>query len=110
LGTVLSHGTVVGLVKKECSNICDIDGESFAAGTCIWSVEHNKWIRAFQFSKPSILATPFIFYSFVVSPSAIIESESTVFRDYVEVHSKDLEAPYSDAINAPFKTKGQSEC
>jgi len=110
LGTVLSHGTVVGLVKKECRSICRINGESFAAGTCIWSPEHNRWLRAFQLSKPAILPTPFVFYSFVVTPSATIETESRVFRDYVEVHSKDLEAPYSAAINAPVKTKGQSEC
>jgi hypothetical protein len=109
LGTVLSHGTVVGLVKKECRSICRINGETFAAGTCIWSPEHNRWLRAFQLSKPAIMS-PLIFYSFVVTPSATIETQKTVFRDYVEVHSKDLEAPYSAAINAPFKTKGQSEC
>jgi hypothetical protein len=110
LGTVLSHGTVVGLVKKECRSICRINGESFAAGTCIWSPEHNRWLRAFQLSKPAIMPTPFVFYSFVVTPSATIETQSTVFRDYVEVHSKDMEASYSAAINAPVKTKGQSEC
>lgn len=109
LGTVLSHGTVVGLVKKECRSICRINGETFAAGTCIWSPEHNRWLRAFQLSKPAIMS-PLIFYSFVVTPSATIETQKTVFRDYVEVHSKDLEAPYSAAINATVKTKGQSEC
>ena len=109
LGTVLSHGTVVGLVKKECSSICRINGEDFAAGTCIWSPAHNRWLRAFQISKPAMLK-PHIFYSFVVSPSATIETATQVFRDYVEVHSKDLEAPYSAAINATVKTKGQSEC
>lgn len=109
LGTVLSHGTVVGLVKKECRSICRINGEYFAAGTCIWSPAHNRWLRAFQLSKPAIMP-PLVYYSFVVTPSATIETQSTVFRDYVEVHSKDLEAPYSAAINAPLKTKGQSEC
>jgi hypothetical protein len=110
LGTVLSHGTVVGLVKKECRSICRINGEAFAAGTCIWSPAHNRWLRAFQISKPAIMIKPLVFYSFVVTPSATIETQSTVFRDYVEVHSKDLEAPYSAAINAPLKTKEQSEC
>lgn len=109
LGTVLSHGTVVGLVKKECRSVCKINGETFAAGTCIWSPEHNRWLRAFQLSKPAIMS-PLIFYSFVVTPSATIETQSAIFRDYVEVHSKDLEAPYSAAINATVKTKGQSEC
>lgn len=110
LGTVLSHGTVVGIVKKECRSICHINGETFAAGTCIWSPEHNRWLRAFQISKATIVPKPIMFYSFVVTPSAIIESQARVFRDYVEVHSKDMEVPYSSAINATVKTKGQSEC
>jgi hypothetical protein len=108
LGTVLSHGTVVGIVKKECRDVCIVNNEKFAAGTCIWSPEHNRWMRAFELSKV-VLSNPVVFYSFVVTPSASIETLSTIFRDYVEVHSKDLEAPYSAAI-ANVKTKGQTEC
>jgi len=104
LGTILSHGEVVGLVKKECYKLCKINGEFFAAGTCIWSPEHNCWKRAFELAEVLVLNKPISFYSFVVTPSAIIETEKTVFRDYVEIHSKDLEAPYANVLN---KTKTQ---
>ena len=100
LGTILSHGEVVGLVKKDCYNLCKINGEFFAAGTCIWSPEHNSWKRAFELADVLVVNKPIPFYSFVVAPSAIIESEKTVFRDYVEIHSKDLEAPYAAALSS----------
>jgi hypothetical protein len=97
LGMELSHGKVVGIVKKECSEICEVDGEYFAAGTCLWSHEHGKWMRAFEIDTP-LKIIPSSYYSFVVSPSACIETEKNMFRDYVEVHSKDLEEPYSKAL------------
>jgi len=107
LGTELNHGTVVGIVKKECKRVCNINGDYFAAGTCIWSEADNKWMRAYELSDV-IESYPMAFYSFVVTPSAIIETTSnTVFRDYVEVHSKDLETPYATMLNKTFE---QSEC
>jgi hypothetical protein len=97
LGIKLNLGTVTGIVKKECSRICEINGEVFASGTCVWS--YNKWIRAYEVSEAKS-CEPTVFYSFVVSPSACIETSfGTVFRDYVEVHSKDMEAPYSSRLN-----------
>jgi hypothetical protein len=98
LGTELSHGTVVGIVKKECTEVCEINGDILASGTCVWSEEQNIWTRAFLVKEP-LKIPPTEFYSFVVTPSACIETSSgTVFRDYVEVHSKDLESPYSNAL------------
>jgi hypothetical protein len=93
-------------VKKECSEICEINGEFFAAGTCLWSEEHGKWMRAVEIASP-VKIIPSTYYSFVVSPSACIETEKNMFRDYVEVHSKELEAPYSKSL---CKTKQQTEC
>jgi len=106
LGMELSHGKVVGIVKKECSEICEVDGEFFAAGTCLWSHQHGKWMRAFEMEVP-LQIVPSMYYSFVVTPSACIETEKNMFRDYVEVHSKDLEEPYSKSL---CKTKQQTEC
>jgi hypothetical protein len=107
LGTELNHGKVVGIVKKECTKICKINGDYFAAGTCIWSEADNKWMRAYELSDV-IESSPMVFYSFVVTPSATIETTSnTVFRDYVEVHSKDLETPYATMLNKTFQ---QTEC
>ena len=108
LGTELSHGMVVGIVKKECTEVCEINGDILASGTCIWSEEQNIWTRAF-FIKEPVKIPPTELYSFVVTPSACIETSSgTVFRDYVEVHSKDMESPYSDALerceNSPIET------
>jgi hypothetical protein len=102
LGTELSHGKVVGIVKKECSEICEVGGEFFAAGSCLWSEAHGKWMRAFEISRP-VKIIPSSYYSFVVTPSACIETEKNMFRDYVEVHSKDLETPYSNALGANTK-------
>jgi hypothetical protein len=97
LGTELSLGTVTGIVKKECSRICEINGEIFASGTCVWS--KDSWMRAYQVSEVKKCEAT-VLYSFVVSPSACIETSfGTVFRDYVEVHSKDMEAPYSSRLN-----------
>ena len=98
LGMELSHGKVVGIVKKECYEICEVDGEFFAAGTCLWSERHGKWMRAFEIDEPMKIV-PSTYYSFVITPSACIETEKNMFRDYVEVHSKDLEEPYSRALD-----------
>jgi hypothetical protein len=95
LGTELSHGKVVGIVKKECHEVCEVNGEFFAAATCIW--HEFAWKRAFEIS-PVIKIIPISYISFVVTPSATIETESNMFRDYVEVHTKDLEAPYSKSL------------
>lgn len=95
LGTQLSHGKVVGIVKKECHEVCEVNGEFFAAATCIW--HEFAWKRAFEIS-PVIKIIPISYISFVVTPSATIETESNMFRDYVEVHTKDLEAPYSKSL------------
>jgi len=93
--TELSHGKVVGIVKKECHEVCEVNGEFFAAATCIW--HEFAWKRAFEIS-PVIKIIPISYISFVVTPSATIETESNMFRDYVEVHTKDLEAPYSKSL------------
>jgi hypothetical protein len=63
-------------------------------------------MRAFEMEVP-LQIVPSMYYSFVVTPSACIETEKNMFRDYVEVHSKDLEEPYSKSL---CKTKQQTEC
>ena len=106
LGDALSLGTVTGIVKKVCSRFCDVNGELFASGTCVWWKE--RWIRAYEIFPVSV-CEPIVFYSFVVSPSACIETSfGTVFRDYVEVHSKDIEAPYSRSLGS--ECSEGSEC
>ena len=100
LGTHLAQGEVIGLVKKECHELSIYKREKFAAGTALWSDSHNCWMRVGNLATPVRLEQPEILYSFVVSPSAcIITAEGTVFRDYVEVHTPDLELPYAASLN-----------
>lgn len=96
LGDELSHGNVVGIVKKEVEEYCVVDGVSFASGTLLW--KDNSWKRAADIAETTVLE-PAVFYSFVVSPSATIETSSgLIFRDYVEVHSPDMELSYTEAL------------
>ena len=100
LGDELSHGRVVGLVQKDTNSVCDYKGCTFATGTSIWCEEQQKWMRAADLAVSRTLDSPTIFLSFVVTPSATIETASgLMFRDYVEIHSPDLETPYTNAIN-----------
>jgi len=100
LGTSLTQGEVIGVVKKECHEVCIYRGEKFAPGTAIWSESDNRWMRAAELSLPISLDKPEILYSFVVSPSACITTaKGTVFRDYVEVHTPELELPYAASLN-----------
>ena len=100
LGTPLTQGEVIGLIQKECHEVCIYKGEKFAPGTAIWSEYEKRWMRAGEISTPIILEKPEILYSFVVSPSACITTAvGTVFRDYVEVHTPDLELPYAASLN-----------
>jgi hypothetical protein len=99
LGDIVSQGTVVGIVRKLTRQVCHYGEEVFAAGTAIWHEETRTWKRAGDLVEPVVLDEPMIFVSFVVSPSACVETTAgTVFRDYVEVHSPDLEAPYAKAL------------
>jgi hypothetical protein len=95
LGDELSHGKVVGIVKKEVGGSCQLGSDSVAPGTLVWS--NNAWKRAADLATPTLGQQ--IFYSFVVTPSATIETKSgLIFRDYVEVHSPDMEESYTEAL------------
>jgi hypothetical protein len=100
LTTSLTQGEVIGIVKKECYEFCTYKGERFAPGTALWSDSTNRWIRVGDIVPIQTLTKPETFYSFVVSPSACISTaEGTLFRDYVEVHTPELEIPYALSLN-----------
>ena len=99
LGTSLSHGTVTGLVKTYVTEVCYYGNEVFTPATAVWSEQHKKYMRLGDFIQPQLLESPAIFCAFFVSPSAIIEtSEGTMFRDYLEIHSNQIESSYADAL------------
>jgi hypothetical protein len=100
LGTPLTQGTVYGTVIKECKEICLIKGHCLTPGTAVWCDTQNKWMRACDIAPVQKLPFPAKCYSFVVSPSACIETDSgLMFRDYVEVHSPETEKSYAEALN-----------
>jgi hypothetical protein len=101
LGTPLTQGTVYGVVVKECKEICIVQGHCVTPGTAIWNEHEKKWMRACDMADTQLLPIPGKCYSFIVSPSACIETESgLMMRDYVEVHSPDTEAAYTKAFAA----------
>jgi hypothetical protein len=100
LGTELTMGKIAGLVKKECAHFCEYKGERFAPGTAVWSEEFKAWKRVSSLVPTTALDKPIAFHSFIVTPSAcIVTSSGTVMRDYMEVHTPDLEKPYSQILS-----------
>jgi hypothetical protein len=96
LYTPLTHGRVVGLVKKEVYDICLYNDTVLTPGTAVWDSITHKWKRVSQLVPVKHMDHPITMYSFVVSPSATIETESgLIFRDYVEIHSPDSEIAYA---------------
>jgi hypothetical protein len=99
LGTPLSHGVVVGIIQKETSSYCKLKNECVAPGTMVWCDTDHLWKRAGDMATPIPFQTPIPYYSFVVSPSATLETVGgLLFRDYVEVHSPDMEGAYTEAL------------
>jgi hypothetical protein len=99
LGMELSHGHVMGVVEILTEHVCYYGNEIFTPATAIWSENYRKYTRIGEFISPTALTQPVIFYSFLVSPSAIVEtSEGTIFRDYIEVHSHEIADKYEKAL------------
>jgi hypothetical protein len=99
LGTKLSHGIVSAVIRKQSSTFCWHKGERFAPGTAVWNELTLSWMRIGDIEAVHVLETPEEFVSFVVTPSAMIETASgTMFRDYVEIHDPDLETSYAEAL------------
>lgn len=99
LGTRLSIGTVHGIVKKEVISYCEFKEDRLAPGTAVWDDETNSYKRVGDLVPIVNLNKPAIYYSFIVSPSASIETANgVVFRDYMEVHDPDLESSYAEAL------------
>ena len=98
LGQVLTQGQICGIVKKEVSQVCEIDGILYAPGTAIWREDTKRWGRAGDITT-TVSCKPTTFYSFVVTPGASIPLvNGTMVRDYVEVHSPDTEQAYTNAL------------
>jgi len=110
LGTQLSNGTVISVIHKISSSVCHISGEVFTPGTAIWHESSRSWKRASQIAVPKPISDT-VFIAFVVSPSACLETENgTVFRDYLEIHTPDIEVAYAEALEKHHVSMVQTEC
>jgi hypothetical protein len=100
LGTELPSGKVIAIIKKKAKEYCELEtGDLVTPGLLLWDAVQSKWFRAGDRYRPMIDSLERDYYSFIVSPSAMIELASgVVVRDYFEVHSPDTEQFYEKAI------------
>ena len=98
LGETISTGRVIGLIKKQTSEVCELPSkESVAPGLSYW--QNHQWVRAGDVFPIQHLMHPQTYYSLVVMKSASFETEKgNMMRDYVEVHSPDAEQFYTTKI------------
>lgn len=99
LGEELSTGTVVGLVKKQTNEVCQLPTKEFVSpGLCYW--QGTQWVRVGDVLPVQSLEDSQTFYSLVVMKTATFETKSGTFvRDYVEIHSPDAEDAYTEKIS-----------
>ena len=101
LGQEISKGRVVGIVQKNIEKFVRIGEDLISASSLIWNEKTNSWTRAWHLGK--IFNKKQDAYSFVVSPTATIETrQGTMIRDYMEIMSPDSEAEYTREITLLF--------
>jgi hypothetical protein len=100
LGTELSMGKVIAVIKKKSTHYCETPtGDFVSPGLLLWDPTMNQWFRAGDRYPIKYDSLDREYYSFIVSPTASIELYSgLVVRDYFEVHSPETEQFYAKAI------------
>lgn len=100
IGDKLTTGSeVVGLIRRNVTEICDINGISITPSTLVWDEEVNKWIRVGD--KVNHIKQDSEFVSFIVVPNSQIELEDgSRIRDYMELCSPDSEIHYSKRLES----------
>ena len=100
LGMKCSHGRVTAVTKILTDSVCEYKGIQVSSATAVWSDEHNQYMRANSLTQPTLYKEPLTFYSFMISPSAVIETaEGIMFRDYLEIHDSQIESSYAKALD-----------
>ncbi len=100
LGTELSMGKVIAIVKKKSKWVCCLPtGEYVTPGLLIWDAVQHQWFRAGDRYPTKWDSIEWTYTSFIVANTACYELASgVVVRDYFEVHSPDTEQFYEKAI------------
>jgi hypothetical protein len=103
LGDRLTMGKVVGIGKRHVNSYIDLPtGERVTPSTLIWDRETALWRRAGHMYQDSIQITkePIEMITLVIFYTAVLETASGLaFRDMCEVHSADMEAPTTNALD-----------
>ncbi len=99
IGDKLVTGSeVVGLIRKEVNEICNVNNKLITPSTLYWNKASNKWERIGEI-KP-IISKRTELISFIVTPNSQIELENGLrIRDYMELCSPDSEIHYSKRLN-----------
>ena len=101
LGTEISKGKVVGIIRKVTEDFVRIGDDIISASSLVWDSKSNAWTRAWNIG--NILKKKQVAYSFIVSPSATIETrQGLIIRDYMEIMSPDSETEYAKQITVLF--------
>lgn len=97
LGEELKTGTVVGIVKKEVTEVARA-APFLTPGCAVWLDSSQKWERIGE-QGVLPLHTPHIAYSYVIFPTAQIELANGLrIRDYVELHTPEAKDIYGSCL------------
>ena len=103
VGDTLSTGSqVVGLIRKQITECCIVDGVEITPSTLFWN--GTKWIR-FGEVYPVKITSTCTSVALIVTPNSQIELENGMYvRDYMELCSPDAEMYYTQHL----EKKGRS--
>lgn len=103
VGDTLSTGShVVGLIRKQITECCVVDGIEITPSTLFWN--GTKWIR-FGEVYPVKITSTCTSVALIVTPNSQIELENGMYvRDYMELCSPDAEMYYTQHL----EKKGRS--
>jgi hypothetical protein len=91
LGTKTRHGTIVGIIIRECSTFSIHNGERFGYATAVWK---DGWKRG-EIDD----TTPGVCINFAIEITAMLETRGgIVFRDMFEIHHMDVEEAYKNIM------------
>lgn len=100
LGTELSTGKVIGVIRKKAREVCVLQsGDYVTPGLLVWDPHQKVWFRAGDRYGIQYDNLKRDYFHFIVSPTANIElTKGILVRDYFEVHSPETEQFYAKAI------------
>ena len=97
----ISTGKVYGIVKRLQSDLYIYKDTCLSGSTLVWC--NDKWKRVCELKGAKVCIGEYIVYHLLVLNSGIIETPSLKCRDFMELHSPDIEKLTSDAMLSNVK-------